>query len=103
MTDYANCPACHGRGVIPLEEARRIEAHKLVTASEAEAERQRRERQLRQDVIAATLEAKRAQAERRLAAIEATLARPAPGPRETAELAARLAKLEAERADGGPS
>ena len=39
MSDYVNCPACHGRGVIPLEEARRIEAHHQ-TDYEAEQARQ---------------------------------------------------------------
>ena len=35
MTDYVNCPACKGKGVLPLEEARRIESHADAAADEA--------------------------------------------------------------------
>jgi hypothetical protein len=39
MSDYVNCPACGGRGVLPLEEAQRIEEH-AVAGRKAMLERQ---------------------------------------------------------------
>ena len=40
MSDYVSCPACHGRGLLPLEDAQRINVHDLVIADERAAERQ---------------------------------------------------------------
>lgn len=36
MSDYTNCPTCHGRGVVPVEEGERVLAHR-----EAERDTQR--------------------------------------------------------------
>jgi hypothetical protein len=44
MSDYVNCPTCHGRGVIPLEEARRIEAHGQASRDAAASARYEAER-----------------------------------------------------------
>jgi hypothetical protein len=38
MSDYVSCPACQGGGLIPLEEARQIEAH---VAQEQQARQER--------------------------------------------------------------
>lgn len=101
MTDYVNCPTCHGRGVIPLEEARRIEAHQTVTLSEQAAERACQEAESRRANLAATLERRKAEAERRLAAIKATVeVTSPPGPAELSRLQDRLASLQDQRDHG---
>lgn len=44
MADYANCPTCHGRGVTPVEQAERIEAHATVNHDAARKEQRQRRR-----------------------------------------------------------
>ena len=97
MSDYVNCPACHGKGVIPLEEARRIEAHQMVTRDEQAAERQRERAEQDRAEIEYRIKVSRERHARQLAAI--TAGSPETSPEQVAELRARLAKLEAKRAD----
>lgn len=69
MADYANCPTCHGPGVIPVEQAERIEAHATVNYDAAREEQRQREAQWRR----AEVERRKAAAEQRLADLLAVL------------------------------
>jgi len=66
MADYANCPTCHGRGLIPLADAEAIQAHADANAQVTHGERRQRE----QDVIDARIARLRSAAEDRLAAFK---------------------------------
>jgi len=37
MSDYVSCPTCHGKGLVPLEEAARIEQHENAFVEQARA------------------------------------------------------------------
>jgi hypothetical protein len=112
MADFANCPACHGRGVIPLAEAERIEVHAEANRDVARAGQREREA----GMLRANLERRKAEAEARQAEIEALVSGTLNGRRERHErqlqaaasglqhtpgqlaaLQVRLTKLEAER------
>ena len=69
MSDYVNCPTCHGRGVIPLEEAARIETH----TSTSYEQQQAAQRQRQADVHARILKERTEAAERRIADLNAVL------------------------------
>lgn len=74
MSDYVSCPACKGKGLIPLEDAEAIKAHASVTASEAQQaawEHRRDMVRLDNEVRARNLEARKADAEKRFADLEA--------------------------------
>jgi len=85
MSDYVSCPTCQGKGLIPLEDAAAIEAHASVTASEAQrAAWEHRAEMVRLDneARARNLEARKADAEKRFAELEAACFGP---PRTAAE------------------
>ena len=80
MADYVNCPTCHGRGLIPLEDAARIGAHTQLEAGERQrAERQHRvamvelDNKLRAERQSQTVAQRTAATEKRLADIEAVI------------------------------
>jgi hypothetical protein len=103
VSDYVSCPACKGKGIIPLEDAARIKTHARVEADERWHAEQERKRELNQQVLAATLEAKKKKAEDRLAAIErAAFGGPRQTPEQLARLQERLARLERERDQAQP-
>jgi hypothetical protein len=73
MSDYVSCPACKGKGLIPLEDAEVIEAHASVTASDAQRaawEHQREMVRRDNELRAMNLEARQEQARKRLAELE---------------------------------
>jgi hypothetical protein len=84
MADYVSCPACHGKGLIPLEEAARIEAHVAADREEQAREQREREEQERLERAAqnrAELEfrlAQQAERHRRQQAAAASSWQPAP-------------------------
>jgi hypothetical protein len=41
MSDFVNCPTCHGRGVVPLATAESMHAHGQAALAEAAAEHRR--------------------------------------------------------------
>lgn len=69
MADYANCPTCHGRGLIPLADAEAIAAHTEANADLAQMSR----RQLEQEALQLRLRGRTAAAEKRLAEVEAAI------------------------------
>ena len=74
MSDYVSCPTCKGNGLIPLEDAEAIEAHASVTASDAQRaawEHRRDMVRLDNEARARNLEARKADAEKRFAELEA--------------------------------
>lgn len=93
MTDYVSCPACHGKGLLPLEEAERIRAHDRVTGDEQAGRQRREEAELRRADLAARLEAKRAEAARRRQ-VQAEIVR-ADVERRTRDAETRMAELKA--------
>lgn len=66
MTDYVNCPACRGRGMIPLEDAEVLEAHDDANRSEA----RQLQRQREQEIARVNLARRIADAEERQRAME---------------------------------
>jgi uncharacterized Zn finger protein (UPF0148 family) len=78
MSNYVSCPACKGRGLIPLEQAEAIKAHVSVTADERtreawehSREMVRRDNELRADMLTKTSDQRLKAAAERLAALEA--------------------------------
>jgi hypothetical protein len=94
VSDYANCPTCHGRGVVPLETAQAIETHAQANTElareEAATRRREAEEKLRRDDLAARLEAKQKRRQRQLLAAASG---PELTPDQLADLAARLRAL----------
>ncbi|MGO9783406.1 MAG: hypothetical protein ACLPQY_27135 [Streptosporangiaceae bacterium] len=66
MADFVSCPACHGRGLIPLEDAEPVIAHTDATAQAAQEQRREREAA----VLGNRLATLKTSAEDRMAALE---------------------------------
>lgn len=101
MADYVSCPACHGKGLIPLEQAARIEVHDTANweakrreqAERDEADRKQRAEENRGEVLR-RVNARRERHERQL---QVAVSAPEHTPEQLTALQARLARLEARR------
>jgi hypothetical protein len=97
MSDYANCPTCHGKGVIPLETAQRIEAHGQVSHDAARQLQRERLAEDRRAEIAWRIKDAEDRYRRFQETVGSVYSAPATSPEQTGRLAERLAALEAEQ------
>ncbi len=101
MTDYVSCPTCHGRGLIPAEDAAVIEAHASTEYSETQKLQRLREQEMHEKLLAAKLaDAAARQASLDRATRHANSAAEY-SPEEIAALKERLQRLEAEDEEAG--
>jgi len=78
MSDYVSCPTCHGRGLLLLEDAQRLEIHDLVMADEQRQQRRAQEERIIAAQMARVEAARRRQEDLELAVFGAKPPTPTP-------------------------